>query len=322
MNDGLNNNNQLVAFLNNLFRNEKITNVAPNIIKFFIITRNYGLIDYENNINKLQSNYNFEDLCLAVIKQGFQKDHIEFNNDNLTGFLITNYHANGFYFHSFPGIYENSIEENGILANNRNEDDSRYFEIVDKYHFGEYFKKVDNRICVSEKISNFGTSEYAIFTPEWLEMFLKQGNRDIHDAFKKGNINEMQNIADNALNCFHIGMQRNPSYNEIDFAFLSNYIKKIVNKRFSNENNRVSIALIFKDKTDEYFGKHIKTEDIPKFSEYIQMRNMNDKEIFSFIIEILSNGEKTTNKNIPNDMFEIISYNINKENEIENKNRK
>ncbi len=316
MNIELNDNNELISFLNNLLKDEELTKVAPNIIKFFIITRNYGLIDYENNLNKLKNNDNFEELCLKIIENGFRKDNIEFNSNNLTNFLIKNFHENGFYFHSFPGIYKDSIRENGLLANNRNSDDDKYFEIVDKYHFGEYFKKSNNRICVTEKIGNPYTTEYAIFTPEWLEMFLKQGNKDIHDAFQNGNIDEMQEIATNSLIYFNNGMQRNPQYNNNDFFFLAKYIKNIINERFINGNNEVGIALIEKKKSDEYFKKHIQIDEADNINNFIKSHNMNPKQILDFITNSLVNGEITTDKNIPSDLINIISYQI-KNNEIE-----
>lgn len=310
MNGDLNINESLITCFNRIFQNTNITNKAPLIMKFFIITRNFGLKNYQNNINKIVNNYNFQDLCLETIKNGFQAHGIEYNKENLISFLITNYHDNGFYFHSFPGIYEDSIRENGILASSRSEYDDKYFKIVDKYHFGEYFRKTDNRICVSEKLSNSATNEYAIFTPEWLEMFLKQGNNDIHEILKNGDINEIQKLADNSLRYFDFGMQRNPLYNPNDLVFLNKYIKNVIAKRFSKKNNKVGIALIEKKEADDYFGKHVKKENIPDFTEYIKSRNMDEKQIFDFIIEVLSNGEKITVNDIPNNMFKIITYDL------------
>ena len=200
------------------------------------------------------------DICALKKAKGIVDSMNQNLNDNnqLISFLITNYHDNGFYFHSLPRVYKDSIIENGILASNRNTNDDKYFEIADKYHFGDYFKKANNRICISEKLSNLYTTEYTIFTPEWLEMFLKQGNHDIHKIIKNGNIWEINNIATNSLIYFGKSMQRNPLYNEKDFVFLVNYIKNIINKRFINGNSEVGIALIEKAKSDDYFDKHIK----------------------------------------------------------------
>ena len=311
MNIDLNNNQNLVNFFNELFQNEELTNIAPDIIKFFIITRNYGLINFQENLDKLKNKTNFNELAINVIKKGFQKDNIPFDNTNLVTFLITNYHDNGFYFHAFPGIYQDSIRKNGIMANSRNEDDEKYFAIATKYHFGEYFVKANNRICVSEKIGNPYTPEYAIFTPEWLDMFLKQGNYDTHDTFRNGDIKELQTIAQNALNYFHEGMKRNPLYDEKDYLFLSNYIKEVINRRFINGNKEVGIALIEKGKSDIYFKKHIQKEDIVTFNKYIKSQKMNDNDIIDFIINVLSNGEKISNKTIPSNLINIISYQIN-----------
>ena len=44
--NNLNNNENLIRLFNNLFKNENLANKAPIIMKYFIITRNYGLINF------------------------------------------------------------------------------------------------------------------------------------------------------------------------------------------------------------------------------------------------------------------------------------
>jgi hypothetical protein len=306
----LNNTSELVSFFNYIFKDNRLTNKAPEIMRFFIITRNYGFINYKDNIIKLLNGANTLDLSLEVIKKGFELCNETFTNDSLIKLLITNYHQNGFYFHSFPGIYYDSIIQNGLLSNNRNELDNKYFAIAEKYHFGEYFTKSNNRVCVSEKIGSPSTSEYAIFTPEWLNLFLKQGNGNIDKEYANGDINELTPIINNALNYFKEGMKRNPSYNENDYDFLCTYINDCVTKRFVDGNNKIGICLIEKDKADNYFGKHIKEDDIPSFTKYIETRGFKEKEIMWFIIEGLSNGEKKSNNSIPKELINIVSYEI------------
>ena len=309
----INENVNLVNFLNELLKDSSLSDIGPLIIKFFIITRNYGLIDYQDNIEKLR-NTDFKSLCLETIEKGFKKDNIIYNNDNLVKLLVTNYHDNGFYFHSFPGIYKESIINNGLLANNRNKDDEAYFNIANKYHFGDYFVEKNNIICVTEMLGKSFTNEYALLTPEWLDMFLKQGTRNSQEAFMRGDVLEMQKIADTAIEVFNFGMQRNPNYDEKDYLILKSYIKTVVERRFSNGNKDIGIALIPKKKSDKYFKNHIKEEDIPDIIKYINTRN-NDP--YDFLIDTLPNAQKYTEEDIPNDLIYIISYQT-KEKELDN----
>ena len=310
MNYDLNNNSDLITFLGELFKDQTLSLHAPLIMKFFIITRNYGLINYQENINKICNNENFIELCLETIKNGFKKDNITYNNDSLIGFLIKNYHDNGFYFYSFPGVEKESITRDGIVATRKNESDDKYYEIIDKYHIGPYFRDPNNGVSVTEMIDE-KTNEKALFAPEWLEMVLKQGNHDIHDAYVRGDVREMQEIADNALIVFRVGMVRNPDYSNKDCDYLAHYIKEMVNKRFKDGNNEVCIALIEKRNSDEYFKKHIHEEDQEDFSNYVKSHKMTDEEIFQFVIESLSNKKLTTDKSIPSDLIRIISYQVN-----------
>ncbi len=312
MNYDLNDNSSLITFFNQLFQNTDLTKDAPNIMKFFIITRNYGLIDFKDNIDKITNNKDMRDLAIEAIKKGFEKDNIIYNKHHLLALLIDNFHQNGFYFHSFPGAYNDSIKENGILANNRTSDDEKYYEIVKKYNFGDYFSSSDNRVCVSEKISNFSTHEYSLFTPEWLEMFLKLGNdmNTVHEAFRRGNLEEMINLTKDSLANIKNDMMKNNQYDENDYSFLEKYITGVVYNRFQNGNDTISIALIEKQKSVDYFGKYIASEDYQVFHDYIIARKLEEKEIFNFIIESMSNGEKDSEKSIPKDLINIVSYQL------------
>ena len=306
----LNNNQDLISLFKTLFQHNKLTPVAPNIMKFFIITRNFGLLNYKENIVKLMNRANPDDLALQVIKEGFEEKNIEFTIENLVSLLVTNYHDNGFYFHSFPSVYKESIMENGILASRRTPMDEKYYAIASKYHFGEYFTNPNNRVCVTEKIGVPFTNEYSILTPEWLYEFLKQGNGDITEAFANGDLTELDSIVQNALNSIKTGMERNPQYDENDFIFLSQYIKDVVEKRFAKGNNEVDIALIEKANSDEYFEKHYQKKDIESLVNNMRIYGLPPKEVFYFIIERLSQGIKTTDKSIPKDLLNIVSYQL------------
>lgn len=307
----LNNNSDLINFFNELFRNEDLTQNAPLIMKFFIITRNYGFIDYEENINKIIDGYNFTNLCLETIKKGFIRNNIEFNNENIISLLINNYHENGFYFYSFPGIYKDSIKEFGLLINNHNLSDQKYNQITEKYHFGSYFENNNNSISVTEMKDNYNIID-TLYAPEWLEMFLKQGNQDIRDAFRKGDTTELDIIADNALAYWQNGMKRNELYNENDFIFLCSYIKDVINKRFRNGNNEIGVALIEKSKASDYFKKeYIKSEDAANFNNFTTSKNMDYIQVFDFIINLFTKGKVTSDKSIPNHLINIVSYQLN-----------
>ena len=70
--------------------------------------------ELRQNIVKLMNHANPDKWALEVIKIGFEKNNIPFNEENLITLLVTNYHDNGFYFHSFPSVYKESIMENGM----------------------------------------------------------------------------------------------------------------------------------------------------------------------------------------------------------------
>ncbi len=306
----LNNNEELINFLNYILQDNRLVSKAPDIIKFFIITRNYGFIDYKNNIIKILKNHDILDLCLETIKRGFTAQNIPYSNEKLIKLLITNYHDNGFYFHSFPGIFKDSILGNGILSHTRTELDDRYYEIIKKYHLGDYFLNSNNRVSVSEKIGNPYTVEYALLSPEWLNMFLKQGNHSINAIYALGDLEKLKPIVANSLNYFNEGMQRNPNYDRNDYIFLCKYIKDAVIKRFKKENTEVGIAFIEKKAASNYFGKYVNNNDINIFANYIKARNLDDKGIIDFIINSLSNGEKISERNIPKELISIVSYEV------------
>ncbi len=309
----LNDNKKLIAFFNQLFIHEEITNIAPSIMKFFIITRNYGLDNAVEYIERLYNNDDINNLIVDAIKNGFQKDNIEFNNSNLIDFVTKNFFENGFYFHSFPGVYQDSINKNGLLANKRNPNDEIYYQIIKKYQFGPYYEKSENRICITEKLDNNSTTEYAIYTPEWLELFLKMGSNEIHHAFERGNLEEMLDKSKDALINIQRFMKQNPNYDENDYLFLVQYINDIIYKRFASGNNQVGICLIPRKNVFEYFEpyKPINYNDNKTIlNRILNEIELSKKQIIDFMISNLSAGERTTNKNIPRELFEIITYNI------------
>ena len=54
----LNDNKNLITFFNQLFIHEEIATIAPSIMKFFIITRNYGLDNAVEYIERLYTTIN------------------------------------------------------------------------------------------------------------------------------------------------------------------------------------------------------------------------------------------------------------------------
>lgn len=319
MNYDLNDTKNLTLFLNQILDNEENNYKAPNIIKFFILTRNYGLTNAIDYINRIYNNENLLDIAIDAIKNGFMKDNIEFNNTNLINIVYKNFHENGFYFHSFPGIYKDSIDKNGLLTNKRNKLDEIFYQIIRKYQFGEYFEKSKNRICVTEIINNFSVYEYSIFTPEWLELFLKLGNVDIHDAFERGNLEEIEDISNISLNNIKEYMKKNINYSDQDYIFLKQYIDDAIYNRFKNGNNQIGICLIPKKDTKEYFGESLSFDNIEKLERIFNEQNYDKKEIINFFTNNILIGEKTTIENIPRELFEIVTYNIKTKNLEEKK---
>lgn len=144
----LNNNNDLIDFFNIFLQNEVINQKAPELIKFFIITRNYGLINLKENIENIYQNKNLEHLITNVIIDGFKKDNISYTKENIIRFLIKNYYENGFYYHKFPLSDIGNIKEKGLTL----EKDSINI-IISKYHLENYFNKFKN-ILITDYLDN------------------------------------------------------------------------------------------------------------------------------------------------------------------------
>jgi hypothetical protein len=132
----------------------------------------------------------------------------------------------------------------------------------------------------------------------------------VHEAFRRGNLEEMINLTKDSLANIKNDMMKNNQYDENDYSFLEKYITGVVYNRFQNGNDTISIALIEKQKSVDYFGKYIASEDYQVFHDYIIARKLEEKEIFNFIIESMSNGEKDSEKSIPKDLINIVSYQL------------
>ncbi len=322
MNYNLNNNAELIRFFNELFKNEYYATRGPAIMKFFIITRNYGLIDFYENLEEIMNAPNTgtisfpDDIAFKVIKKGFERDNIPFNNANIISLAVNNYHQNGFYIHSFPGVYKNRIRQNGLLANSRNEKEAKYYEILKKYNFHRYYLDSNNRICFLDKLTIQTTHGYSLETPEWLKEILGYGNDQeyINDAFERGNTEEMKSIAKIALEVIKREMiekstEANIIFDERDYKFLENYINEVIEDRFKEGNNTVGIALIERKKVSKYLGtfitEHHKLELIDHANKYF-----NERQSFDFIIEKLTKGEFRTDISIPPELINIVSYQL------------
>ena len=134
----INDNNELIEFLKILLQNEIINEKAPELIKFFIITRNYGLINLQDNIKSIYQNENLENLITKAIMDGFKKDNIPYTAESILYFLINNYHENGFYY------YEENSPKNKIITdyigNNSNNSQVR-LGLIPKKNSEKYFGK-------------------------------------------------------------------------------------------------------------------------------------------------------------------------------------
>ncbi len=306
----LNDNKQLLQVFGKIFQDSEINLYAPIIMRYFVITRNYALINLEDNINRLIAGDDFKTVALEAIKAGFQQDGIHYDNMSLLTFLITNYHNNGFYYHSYPAVYTANIHQNGLLATNRNNDNNIFYRIAEKYQFGDYFMKSNNRICVTGKLDNFSTKQYAIYTPEWLEQFLKMSNYegDINEAIERGNIEELSMIARGSLMYYHDYMKTNPEYNNKDYRDLEIYILNTIEQRFRYGNNHIGIAFIPKKNVSDYFN--FKEIDPATIIPIIEEQNLNDQQVFDVVTEMLAENEVTTNRDIPSSLFSLITYDI------------
>ena len=155
----LNNNEELIKFLNILLKNEFINQNAYKIITFFIITRNYGLINLKDNIVNICYKDHLETVISKAIRDGFNQDNIPYTNENILKLLINNYHENGFYFHVF-----NANNLNDILSSGLTRSSEKLNKIIEKYHLTKYFEKY-NKIIVTDYLNSEIISKQTTFPP-------------------------------------------------------------------------------------------------------------------------------------------------------------
>lgn len=318
----LHNSKELINFFNLLFNSEfkngELNDKAIEIMKFLIITRNYGLINLDESINKIYNN----DLIGAIMDaftNGFKQDNIEFNKKNLIETIIKNYDENGYYFHFFPGTYEKSIKEQGIITNNKTAADNTFYEIIKKYQFGTYFERSQNRICLTASLNQINT-QYAIFTPEWLEMFLGSWNIDTYDIFENRDLNEIKNTFNTISKNIKTFMKQNAHYKEEEFQFIINYINNVIDNRFKNGNSLIGVAIIPRKQINNLLPERKSTANNDELINYLN--NLSYHQIIKLLIErILTEQEITIKQNIPTNLFETIVYSINQKKEY-NKNHK
>ncbi len=270
----LNNNEDLIRFINELLDNDKVNVVAPALIKFFIITRNYGLINLRDNIHAIYNGKDFEMLVSHAIRNGFENDGVQFNAANLIKLLVKNYHENGFYFYSFPGIYLNQIKENGLPIKN----DPEIEKIIDKYNLGDLFNR---REKVVEYLHNRKTHENA----------LKCSLGEI-------DIDELKQL-----------MKKNSAYKEADFILLCGYIEKVL-RNYIDSKHSLGIALIEKSKVEDYFGKRIDTSIVKQLEDFAMYSHMSDYDMIRFITSNISSNEEEIIRPIPKELLNLYIYGI------------
>lgn len=137
----LNNNDELIIFFNTLLQNKTVNKKAHKLIKFFIITRNYGLINLQNNIEEIFLGKDLEYLITKVIMDGFKKDNISYTSENILKLIVTNYYENGFYYYIFPYQNNNQIKNQGIKA-----ESDTITKLFHKYQLEKYINKIDTII--------------------------------------------------------------------------------------------------------------------------------------------------------------------------------
>ena len=271
----LENNNELCLFIKELFYNKTINQKAPEIIKFFIITRNYGLINLRSNIEKLYLERDFEGIVADAILDGFKQDNIPYNAKNIIKLLITNYHENGFYYYSFPGFLIDYIQKNGIPFKLGS---AEIQKIINKYKLESDFN-------------------YSFKVVEYLDN-RKTYNNAFNFPLKNINSNE---IKEKMLN--------NKYYKNDDYYKLYTFVEQLLRKYIESEEN-LGIALIEKKKVEDYFGKPMDAIVINPLSEFVNKTQMSDKEIIRFITETLCNHENEVIRTIPPELLNIFTYEI------------
>ena len=274
----LNNNEDLLIFLENLLGNEYVNQKAADIIRFFIITRNYGLIDLEDNIDKLYNENCFNKLVSRAIQSGFKKDYKVYNVDHILQYIITNYYENGFYFSLFPGVYADVVKENGLPINTP--EMNKLSEIVKKYELEEHFNCGETEVneCLFNNMDDFS--------------ILKD---------------------DISLKKIRNHMVKYAGYSEEDYRL----VERVINK-YNENKEHVGIAFIEKSKVSDYFNPTVNLSMMRVLEEYIISCKMDDIKIIDFVSRILAIHKETTDKEIPKEYIRVLDYHYQKEIDIEN----
>lgn len=316
------NGEELAKFLNKIFTNSTIAKKAPDVMKFFILTRNYGQHGKDAYIKRILSGDDVEKLATQIIIKGLTAEGKKVNVKTFTETVIKNYIENGYYFYSFSDSYKELIDQNGLNIYKimfTDDEQKRFSDIMENYMDSSYFKKVLTQITLTGALNAESSIEDAVQSPEWLKMFLLYSckNNQIEDVWNSGNYDELISIAKNSIEIVKENMMKKRMYSKEDYHFLQKFIISQVEKRFKNGNNKLGIALIPKSAKIQGLPKLPTCEDlrIVGFYNLLAFSKTDYYNILSTITSVLFNSTICINAEIPRENILIVSFSKNKERE-------
>lgn len=313
------NGEELVKFLNKIFTNSSIAKKAPDIMKFFILTRNYGQHGKDAYIKRILNGDDVEKLAAQAIIKGISSEGKKVNVKTFTETVIKNYIENGYYFYSFSDSYKELIEQNGLKINKimfSDIDSQRFADIMETYMDSSYFKKVLTQITLTGALDDESTINEGIQSPEWLKMFLLYScpNNQIEDIWNRGDYNQLVSIAKNSIEIVKENMMKKRMYSKEDYHFLQKFILSQVKQRFENGNNKLGIVLIPKSAKIQGLPKLPTCEDLRMIGFYnlLAFSKTDYHNILTTISSVLFNSTICINTEISKENISIVSFSVNK----------
>ena len=313
------NGEELVKFFNKIFTNSSIAKKAPDIMKFFILTRNYGQHGKDAYIKRILNGDDVEKLATQAIIKGISTEGKKVNVKTFTETVIKNYIEKGYYFYSFSDSYKELIEQNGLNINKimfSNNEQERFSDIMETYMDSSYFKKVLTQITLTGALNDESTINEGIQSPEWLKMFLLYScpNNQIESVWNAGDYNELVTIAKKSIEIVKENMMKKRMYSKEDYQFLQKFILAQVKQRFEKGNNKLDIALIPKNAKVQGLPKLPTCEDlrIVGFYNLLAFSKTDYYNILTTISSVLFNSTICINSEISKANVLLVSLATNK----------
>lgn len=270
------------------------------------------LSELTEGINLLDgwSDYNFnkfklEKLFKRILNEvGVDEVDTDDSKEVVFQYVIDKFIKNGYFYHSFNGIFEESIRKNGL------DPDIRTWDWEELGKVSKIFKSHGHRMILGwadlncEKKTSIADSigniyRYALASPEWFAQFVAEGSHipldnsyDKKAYYKKDYKAARKNVE---MLC-----QRVLNNSEEDKSYVLDFFEKYWNLLVSNDSN-LKCAMIKKSALGRNFKSYNSYKEFSEFCTYIK----GLKSIVGFLISTFHHDLQIDTKIDPNDLLII-----------------